>query len=227
MTFEKIDFFTNNSENEIFLLKQENLKIARYAKVLNSFFEGMNEIGDFSCVNRSSFGVGTHVSVSSYVSDTKLGRYCMIGSRVSLGGFEHPTSWLSVAAFQWGQSINHYNLEEETKTTLGSRPKPGIKNTLIGNDVWVGNNAVIKAGVTIADGAIIGAGSVVTKDVGPYQIFVGNPAKFLRMRFSEETVSELLALKWWFYDLSELANLNFSNVLECIKFLKLKNKKVK
>ena len=72
--------------------------------------------------------------------------------------------------------------------------------THIGNDVWIGGDCLIKGGVSIADGAVIGMGSVVTHDVGPYEIWAGNPAKMIRKRFDDETIKKLLAIQWWNWD---------------------------
>jgi acetyltransferase-like isoleucine patch superfamily enzyme len=79
-----------------------------------------------------------------------------------------------------------------------------FKKTVIGNDVWIGENALVKAGVTIANGAVVGMGSVVTRDIGPYEIWVGNPARLLRKRFSDENIELLLKIKWWDFSESEL-----------------------
>lgn len=73
-------------------------------------------------------------------------------------------------------------------------------HTVIGNDVWLGFRTVIKGGVKIGDGAVIGSGSIVTKDVGPYEIWAGNPARFIRKRFDDETIEKLLQSKWWDWD---------------------------
>lgn len=72
-----------------------------------------------------------------------------------------------------------------------------FKRTSIGNDVWIGNRVMIKAGVKIGDGAVIGMGSIVTHDVGAYEIWAGNPARLIRKRFDEETINELMKTKWW------------------------------
>ena len=72
-----------------------------------------------------------------------------------------------------------------------------FQRTLIGNDVWIGNHVMIKAGVRIGNGAVIGMGAVVTKDVGEYEIWAGNPAKFIRKRFSEERIKALCKTEWW------------------------------
>ena len=72
--------------------------------------------------------------------------------------------------------------------------------TNIGNDVWIGAKCIILSGRIISDGAVIGTGSVVTHDVGPYEIWAGNPAKLIRKRFDEETIRKLLAIEWWNWD---------------------------
>lgn len=75
-----------------------------------------------------------------------------------------------------------------------------FKRTTIGNDVWIGNRVMIKAGVKIADGAVIGMGSIVTKDIGPYEIWAGNPARLIRKRFDDETIDAFEKMKWWEWD---------------------------
>ena len=94
------------------------------------------------------------------------------------------------------------------------------KPTKIGNDVWIGANAIIQSGVTIGDGAIIGSGAVVTKDVPPYAIVVGVPAKILKYRFNKEQIKELLQLKWWNLPFDKIKNLPFNNINKVIQILK-------
>ena len=96
--------------------------------------------------------------------------------------------------------------------------------THIGNDVWIGGDCLIKGGVTIADGAVIGMGSVVTHDVGPYEIWAGNPAKMIRKRFDDEIIKKLLAIQWWNWDdekIKEYAHL-INDVPEFLKMVKEK-----
>lgn len=154
------------------------------------------------------------VGVSSYISDVQLMQYSLVGSRVSIGGFEHPLDWLSTGAFQWGQSIARWKgVEESTKILISqNNAKPRGKKTSIGSDYWVGNNSVIMSGIDIGHGAVIGAGTVITKDVPPYAIVVGNPGKILRYRFSKEVIEQLLHLKWWEKDLSEISHISFSDI---------------
>lgn len=91
----------------------------------------------------------------------------------------------------------------------------------IGNDVWIGQNAVIMDGVKIGDGAIVAAGAVVTKDVAPYAIVGGVPAKLIKYRFDEATIKDLLRLKWWELSDKEILSLPVNDVKESIKRLKV------
>jgi virginiamycin A acetyltransferase len=100
-----------------------------------------------------------------------------------------------------------------------SYPQKG--DIIIGNDVWIGYNATIMAGVKIGDGAIIGTNATVVKDVEPYSIVGGNPAQEIKKRFSEETISKLLELKWWNWDIEKitrniqnLTDLNTDNLID-------------
>ena len=95
-----------------------------------------------------------------------------------------------------------------------------IKPCEIGNDVWIGDNVFIKSGVKIGDGAVVGAGAVVTKDVPPYAVVVGVPARVIKYRFDEKTIAELLELKWWDLDAQIVKSLPFRDVGLCIEKLK-------
>lgn len=220
MTFSYIEHEENTSNSPIFVLPNRSFKLSRFSKIMNSSFEGDNELGDFSCINRSELGRGAHIGVQSYVSDSLIGRFTMIGSRVSLGGFEHPTHGLAVAAFQWGQSVSHYDITDMTRESFSRNSKPSHMITSIGSDVWIGNNSVIKSGVRVSDGAVVGAGAVVTKDVKPYEVVVGNPARTLRFRFDSKTIEELLMLKWWNLSYEQLSELEFGNIHNCLEQLK-------
>ena len=117
-----------------------------------------------------------------------VGKFCSFADNVTilLGG-EHRSDWLTT-----------YPFNALFKEFSSFRGHPKSKGSVeIGNDVWVGCNAIILSGVKIGDGAIVGAGSVVTKDVPAYAIVAGNPAKIIRMRFSDSVIEELLKIKWW------------------------------
>ena len=127
-----------------------------------------------------------------------IGKFCMIASDVKfiMNGANHLTDSLSTYPFSiFG---NGWEKAMEGKTF----PQKG--NITIGNDVWIGYNATIMAGVTIGDGAIIATNATVVKDVEPYSIVGGNPAKEIKKRFSEETIAKLLELQWWNWDIEKI-----------------------
>jgi acetyltransferase-like isoleucine patch superfamily enzyme len=181
------------------------------AEVINSKFMGHNHVGMYSTINRSEIGSYSNLGVSSYVSDSVIGRYSLIGSRVSIGGFGHPLNYLSIGAFQWGQNLEHWGFPRELSNKFDSRLRPPQKSTVIGSDCWIGDNSVLISGIKIGNGAVIGAGSVVTKDVPPFAIVVGNPATFIRFRFGKDLIKSLESKKWWEKELLELVGVDFTN----------------
>ena len=126
--------------------------------------------------------------------NTDIGAFCSIAGGVIAGGATHPIPYLSTSPV----FLSH---KDSVKAKFAAHDYNPVYRTRIGNDVWIGERALIKAGVSIGDGAVIGMGAVVTKDVPPYAIVGGNPARLIRMRFSDPVIDGLLRLKWW--DLSE------------------------
>ena len=127
-----------------------------------------------------------------------IGKFCMIASNVKfiMNGANHLTN--SLTTYPFAIFGNGWENAMEGK----SYPQKGDIN--IGNDVWIGYNATIMAGVNIGDGAIIAANSTVTKDVEPYTIVGGNPAKEIKKRFSQHVITKLLELKWWNWDIEKI-----------------------
>ena len=125
----------------------------------------------------------------------KIGNFCSISANVTiLLGSEHRPDWVTTYPFNY--------VLDEFKEIKGNAITKG--SVTIGNDVWIGMNAFIRDGVSIADGAIIGAYGVVTKDVEPYAIVAGNPARVIRKRFDQETIDKLLRIKWWDWDIERV-----------------------
>lgn len=186
----------------------ERLKFGRYlehdvsidwsATVAGVEFEGLNKIGPRTRVFNSFFGYGSYVANDSVLTGVRCGRYCSIGPNISMPTGLHPTSKFA------STSPLFFSTKGQLGRTFVSRQRfdecrfaaDGYLR-VIGNDVWVGGNVVILEGVTIGDGAIIGAGSVVTKDLPPYSISVGVPARVIRYRFDSETVERLCETRWW------------------------------
>ena len=152
------------------------------------------------------FAIGSFsYAVSGYYFACEIGRFSSIGEGVQAGRGDHPITWLSTSPvfflnhlfevgsnFAGAPDLHNYHVELDNVA-----PLPSVRTVQIGNDVWIGHGAFIKPGVTIGNGAIVAACSVVTKDVPPYAIVGGNPAKILRYRFPEELRGRLLACRWW------------------------------
>lgn len=132
-----------------------------------------------------------------------IGRYCSIAPGVVLGDGQHHIDWLTTHPFA---DAAEYRVDQPPSN------KSAPKMTVIGNDVWIGANAIIMRGVVIGDGAVIGAGAVVTKDVPSYAIVVGIPGKILRYRFPRKTMQRLLQLRWWQYTSRSLMGVPFHDV---------------
>lgn len=166
-----------------------------------SSFEGNNCIRNKSVVSSSKLGRYSFVGERTYLPECKIGSFCSIAAEVKVISETHPSrGFLSTSPVfysllkQCGQTFAKEQLFDE---------RIYVKNTnyraVIGNDVWICSNVIILGGITIGDGAIIAAGSVVTKDVPPYAIVGGVPARVIRYRFSDEEIKKLLDMKWWYW----------------------------
>lgn len=155
---------------------------------------------------------------SCYIARATMGSFCAVGARTSINPFNHPVDWLSTNEFQYHPNSFDW-VEEYTNIERLARTPDMFKHSTIGNDVWTGHNVNVMAGVNVGDGAIIAAGSVVTKDVPPYAIVAGVPATVKRYRFPEKTIERLLKLKWWDLELSELSGLPFRDIDRCMDMI--------
>lgn len=127
-----------------------------------------------------------------------IGKFCMIASdvRFIMNGANHLTNAITSYPFAI--------FGKDWADAMDGKAYPSKGDTIIGNDVWIGFNATIMAGVKVGDGAIIATNAVVTKDVEPYTIVGGNPAKEIKKRFSKESIDTLLSLKWWDWDIEKI-----------------------
>jgi len=152
----------------------------------------------------TSIGDYSSVGESCSLSKTAVGKFCTIGRGVVCGWGVHPTDGLATSPM-------FYSISEQNGTTLSATNKvQERKPVTIGNDVFVGMNAVILDGVTIGDGAVVEVGSVVSEDVEPYAVVAGNPARTIRYRFSEEQIRELQRIRWWDWPEERLAEVEKS-----------------
>jgi acetyltransferase-like isoleucine patch superfamily enzyme len=196
------------------------IRVKPLSRVYNSHIEGPAGIGRNTHVG-PDVKAGKYFSMGEdcYVARTTIGRFTAFGSRTAINAFSHPTDWLSIHEFQYHTNPDAYDWSPEWKTIQKLSRENLFRYTTIGNDVWTGLNVIILGGITIGDGAIIAAGSVVTKDVLPYAIVGGSPAKIIRFRFSENVIARLLAVRWWNFPVARLSGLPFNEMDRCLDLL--------
>lgn len=131
------------------------------------------------------------------IINCRIGAFCSIADDVYIGGARHPMEWASTSPV-------FYEGRDSVKQKFSTFKRAEEPGTVIGNDVWIGDRTLIKSGVNIGNGAVIGMGSVVTKDIGAYEIWAGNPARFIRKRFTDEIIEKLENSKWWDRDDDDL-----------------------
>jgi acetyltransferase-like isoleucine patch superfamily enzyme len=190
----------------------EHVSISPLAVVRNATLHDYARIKDYAELIDSELGAYSYVSQNSIVNKTIIGKFCSIGHGTYVGLWEHN---MSVST----HSFYLYETSGDFVKGYKSFDKCAI-STSIGNDVWLGANCVILKGCIIGDGAIVGAGSVVTRDVPPYGIAVGNPAKVVKYRFPPEEVAFLLKLQWWNASreiLQEMVNSQVFSTLDDLK----------
>lgn len=147
-------------------------------------------IWDHCTVDGTKIGKYTYISDHTLISSADIGAFCSISSYCHIGGAAHPLNFVSTSpVFVAGHNAFDVNIAEHKFEAY--------QRTFIGNDVWIGTHCLIKSGIHIANGAVIGMGSVVVKDVGPYEVWAGNPARFIKKRFDDTTIEKLLGIEWW------------------------------
>ena len=194
-----------------------------------STFEPPCSIKWMAIENEFSLGAFSY-AVSGYYSCVSIGRYTSIGEEVQVGRASHPTTWVSTSPFFYLSrplfDIGDVFEGHEEYERYGAPQRPGVVSTSfkpvrIGNDVYIGHGAMIMPGVTIGDGAIVAANAVVTKNVPPYAIVGGNPARLIRFRLEPIIFAQLLHLQWWRFAPWQLKQVDFSDPHSAIADIKV------
>lgn len=191
-------------------------KLCRDSSVIDSIIGNESIVGDFSRVRNSILGNYTTVDRQNFLEcvtvgdysytgpwnmifHCNIGKYCSISYGVTIGPPEHNYKRLSTHPFIYNPRFGI--VDTENKEIKDWRLKKKIS---IGNDVWIGCNSVILRGVNIADGVVVGANTLVNRDVPPYAIVVGNPAKIVKYRFTGNVIQKLLDIKWWDWSIEKI-----------------------
>lgn len=182
------------------LRARQKIDIEENASVANGLLKSDSlKIGAYSYL-RSGYELYGNIEV---------GRFCSIGNNVIIGldRHQHPTNWLSTSLYSGALSDKYESLRSEvTKVTIG-------------HDCWIARDAVLMDGIEIGNGAIVASRAVVTKNVPPYAIVAGVPAKVIKFRFSKEIINQLCELEWWQLDTKVLDGLSFENITLAIQEL--------
>lgn len=169
------------------------------ATLLHSKVGEYCEVRKFSKLENSSLDDYSYVMEFCMLQNTIVKKFSNIAMQVRIGATDHPMECATMHHFiyrteKFGMGENDHEFFERRHSRI----------TTIGNDTWIGHGAMIKNNLTIGDGAVVGQGSVVTKDVPPYAIVVGNPARILRFRFDDDTIESLLRIRWWDWSYEKL-----------------------
>jgi acetyltransferase-like isoleucine patch superfamily enzyme len=212
-----IDFYENTGSEPAF--PHGIMRLNAGARIIKSSIAGPLFLNKNSRVGPDAV-LGKYVGMNEncYVARATVGSFCAIGARTAINPFNHPTGWLSTHEFQYHPKsfdwVEEYNDFERLERTPDMFP-----SVTIGNDVWTGHNVNVMAGVNVGDGAVIAAGSVVTKDVPPYAIVAGVPASTKRFRFPDKTIERLLRVRWWDLELPQLSGLPFRDIDRCLDMI--------
>lgn len=173
-----------------FIRKLSNFVNTHYISLSNVLYGKKCNFSHHCELRNTKIGNYTSIGRYSKIANTEIGNFCSISWNSSIGVPSHPMDRITSSAFTYRKLFEFVENDKNFQ----------IKKTCIGNDVWIGCNVTILAGVKIGNGSIIGAGAVVTHDVEPYSIVAGVPAKLIRYRFEKDTIEKLNQICWWNWD---------------------------
>ncbi len=173
-----------------------NVIVGNQAIIIGSTLESNISINRQNYILKSKIGKYTYTGIGTSIRSAEVGRFCSLAWNVSIGGGNHEFNNVTTSPLWRFLMLDEGNVNHETNKELKKRYNE-FGSCIVGNDVWVATNAVILRGVKVGNGVIIGAGAVVTKDIAPYSIVAGVPAKKIKMRFDDKIIDALEEIQWW------------------------------
>jgi acetyltransferase-like isoleucine patch superfamily enzyme len=196
----------------LFILKRKNILLLGNVRYnASTTFEGYNKIYKNVNICSTYIGMGTYICEGSIITNSRIGKFCSIAPFVKVILGKHPTNtFVSThpSFFSTKKQAGFSFVKEDKFTEQNIKTSVSSYSIEIGNDVWIGYGVHILEGVKIGNGAVIGACSLVTKDIEPYTINVGVPTKKIKNRFNEEDISFLESIQWWNWGMSKLKSNN-------------------
>ena len=184
------------------------------AKVIGSSLGVWTQVAHDVKFYQSTLGDYSYIMQHSQVIDTRIGKFCSIASFVRLNPGNHPLERPS--SHHMTYRAKQYGFSDSDDLEFFARRE--AHPVTVGHDVWIGHNVTVLPGVTVGNGAAVGAGAIVTKDVAPYTVVAGVPAKPIKMRFNNATVQQLEAIQWWDWTRAEL-EMRFTDLKDMAVFL--------
>lgn len=192
----------------------EQPRIDESSKINKSSFGAYTDIGPHCSIRESSMGDYSYLAGHVSMVWTEIGKFCSIAAYTRINPGNHPTWRVTTSHATYRRRQYGLDTVDDEEFFQWRRDHP----CSIGNDVWIGHNVTVLAGVSIGTGACIGAGAVVSKDIPPYAIAVGVPARVIRYRFDPETIDRILATEYWNWDRATLER-NFADLRDLNRFL--------
>lgn len=174
--------------------------IGENCKIINSKLGEFTELGIFNFCENVILDDYSYTGQFCFLQNVEIGKFTNIAAMVRVGPTNHPMERPTLHHFTYRRKMYGFDNKDD-KEFFERRDSSKV---YIGNDVWIGHGAIIMPGVTIGNGAVVGSGAIVTKDVEPYTIIAGIPAKMIRKRFNEDIIFKLENIKWWNWSHKEI-----------------------
>lgn len=177
-------------------------------EIKNTVFGIYNEVGKHCFLENVTLGDYSYIMEFCYLQNTIVHKFANIAAMTRIRPTDHPIQRVTQHHFTYRRKLYGFDSVDDEQFFINRT----ARQTIIGNDTWIGHGAIIMPEVTIGDGAVIGSGAIVTKDIPAYAVAVGAPAQTIKMRFDDKTIEKLLTIRWWEWSHNKIKD-NFADFL--------------